>query len=580
MTKKRAGGELIAETLAAFGIKEVFALHGSHLDPFFVACADYGIRLTDTRHEAAAGHAADGYARASGGRLGVCATTAGPGFTNALTAMANAYLDRTPVLFIAGAAPMREAEGNTLQGGFDQLAMATPVTKWAHRVTDVERLAEFVQRAVNIALSGTPGPVFLEIPIDVIFTPTTQTVPKNLNEPRSTAPAPSKEFVDTLVEKFRKSERPVIIAGGGAVLSSCSEKLRKFAELTGIPVIASSKALGILPDNHPLYGGPAAALAMASAAGFRPDTVLLLGARMGMFLGGAMGAIIPSEAFLAQIEIDPEEIGRIRLSDLPVIADCTAALDALLARASEQPWKKNESWPKQLRTWRPTLAANFEKEPIQTRPGVIHPYHAVKAVLDVLPPDIAIVTDGGETGNWVGDSVRSAGPGQFLRCGYLGCLGVSSGFAMGAARANPGRPVVCFAGDGGVGFNIQEFDTMVRHKLPIVTIVLNNAEWGMSRNAQSLLYGKNRETIVTLADTAYDVVARGFGAAGTRIDTYEKIGPAVLEALASNMPSCLNIIVDNKIMHPRTRAMVGDVSGADGIPIPYYANIPDRNKSA
>ena len=579
MTKKRAGGELVAATLAGLGVTEVFALHGSHLDPFFIACADYGIRLTDTRHEAAAGHAADGYARASGGRLGVCATTAGPGFTNTLTAMANAYLDRIPVLFISGAAPMREVEGNTLQGGFDALAMARPVTKWAHSVTDVERLAEFVHRAVEIALTGPPGPVFLEIPIDVMFMPTSQPLPDASNWRKAAAPAPSPESVDKVIEMLRKSERPVIIAGGGTILSDSAGKLQKFAELVGIPVVASSKALGVMPDDHPYYGGAAGVLAMAASSGTRADAVLLLGARMGMFLGGAMGAIIPSDAVLAQIEIDPKEIGRVRSSDIPIIADCAVALECLLARASDHAWKKKEEWAKQLRALRDGARATFQNTPPQSRPGIIHPFYAVKAVLDVLPSDVTIVADGGEAGNWVGDAVRSSGPGQFLRCGYLGCLGISPGFAIGAKRANPGRPVICFAGDGGAGFNIQEFDTMARHKLPIVTIILNNAEWGMSRNAQTLLYGANREAIVALADTEYDMVARGFGAAGTRIDNYEQIGPAVLQALNSPIPTCLNVIIDPAVMHTRTRAMVGDVTGADGIPIPYYANIPNKGQS-
>jgi len=578
MTKKRAGGELVAETLAGLGVTEIFALHGSHLDPLFIACADYGIRLTDTRHEAAAGHAADAYARSSNGRLGVCASTAGPGFTNTLTAITNAYLDKIPVLFISGAAPMRDDEANTLQGGFDAVAMARPVTKWAHRITEVDRIAEFTRRAAEIALAGPPGPVFLEIPIDVIFMPTTQVVPPPPQRPAP--PAPSRETVDELIAVLRKSERPVIIAGGGAVLSDAGARLKAFAELTGIPVVASQKALGVLPDDHPYYGGAAGVLASAAGAGAAADTVLLMGARMGMFLGGAMGAIIPADAFVAQIEVDPQEIGRVRLSEMPIVADCGATLDALLAAAADQSWTKRDAWAAQLRSLRQAPHRAFVNTSPQSRPGAIHPYFAVKAVLDALPAEVTLVADGGEAGNWVGDQARSIGAGQFLRCGYLGCLGVSSGFAIGAARAHPERPVVCFAGDGGAGFNIQEFDTMARHKLPILTVVLNNAEWGMSRNAQSLLYGKNQEAIVALADVAYDVVASGFGVPGKRIDTYEDLGPAVSEALKSGLPACINVIIDAGVPHPRTRAMVGNVGSGDEIPIPYYANIPTQKATA
>ncbi|RXZ64834.1 thiamine pyrophosphate-binding protein [Pelagerythrobacter rhizovicinus] len=573
MTKKRAAGELVAATLAGLGVTEIFALHGSHLDPLYMACEEFGIRLTDTRHEAAAGHAADGYARSSNGKLGVCAITAGPGFTNALTAMANAYLDRIPTLFIAGAAPMREVEGNTLQGGFDSLAMARPVTKWAQRVAEPDRIVEFVRRAGEIALSGPPGPVFLEIPIDVMFWPTDEAPPETASWERPVPPAPRPDAVSKVLDMLRSAERPVIIAGGGVMLTDSGDRLRRLAELTSVPVIASQKALGVLPHDHPLYGGAAAGLAAAAASGDAADAVLLVGARMGMFLGGAMGAIVPQDAWVAQVEVNPEEIGRVRMADLPIIADAGATIDALLTAGQEQEWKERADWARKLRSFRSAARDGFADAPKEAGPSKIHPGHAVAAIMDILPEGTAVIADGGEAGNWVGDLVRSPGAGQHLRCGYLGCLGVSSGFAIGAARADPNRPVVCFAGDGGVGFNIQEFDTMVRHGLPIVTVVLNNSEWGMSRNAQNLLYGRDREVIVALDDTRYDIVASGFGVEARHIDRFEDIAGAVEEAFASGKPYCLNIATDPSIMHPRTKMMVGDSSGDDDVPIPYYANI-------
>jgi len=573
MTKKRAAGELAAAALAGLGVTEVFALHGSHLDPLFMACGEFGIRLTDTRHEASAGHAADAYARASNGKLGVCAVTAGPGFTNALTAITNAYLDRIPTLFIAGAAPSAEAEANTLQGGFDAVAMAQPVTKWAQRVTDPNRIVEFIRRAGEIALSGPPGPVFLEIPIDVMFWPIDTAPPETEKWGRPVRPAPSSDAVAKIMEMFRKAERPVIIAGGGVMLTDSGDRLRRLAEQIGVPVIAGQKALGVLPDDHPYYAGAAAGLAAAAASGSPADAVLLIGARMGMFLGGAMGAIIPQNAYVAQIEVNPEEIGRVRMADLPIIADAGASIDALLDVAQTADVPKRDSWAEKLRSFRSAARNAFAEAPQNTRPGMIHPGHAVAAVMDALPVGTAVVTDGGEAGNWVGDLVRSPGAGQHLRCGYLGCLGISPGFAIGAARARPERGVVCFAGDGGAGFNIQEFDTMVRHRLPIVTVILNNSEWGMSRNAQNLLYGKQHEVIVALDDTHYEIVANGFGVEGKRIDRYEDIASAVEEAFASGKPYCLNVITDPAVMHPRTKMMVGDSAGEDDVPIPYYANI-------
>ncbi|MBD59522.1 MAG: benzaldehyde lyase [Citromicrobium sp.] len=573
MSKKRAAGELIASTLAGLGVTEIFALHGSHLDPLYMACEEFGIRLTDTRHEASAGHAADGYARSSNGKLGVCAVTAGPGFTNVLTAIANAHLDKIPTLFIAGAAPLRDADENILQGGFDAVAMAQPVTKWAGRLTEPEKMTDFVRRAAEMALSGAPGPVFIEIPIDVVFRPTDQQPASTEAWQRPTPPAPDPAAVASALEKLKGAERPVIIAGGGVMLTDSGAALQKLAEATGIPVIASQKSLGVLPDDHPLYGGAAAGLAMAAASGSPCDAVLLLGARMGMFLGGAMGAIIPPEAYVAQVEIDPLEIGRVRMADLPIIADAGQAIRAFTQAAGAMDWPDRGDWAQTLRDFRPAARQAFADAPTETENGKIHPGHAVAAVMDALPEGTAVVADGGEAGNWVGDLIRSPGAGQHLRCGYLGCLGISPGFAIGAARAKPDRPVACFAGDGGVGFNIQEFDTMVRHELPIVTIVLNNAEWGMSRNAQNLLYGRNREAIVTLEDTRYDLVAAGFGVEARLITRYDEIADAVREAFASGKPCCLNIIIDGAVMHPRTKMMVGDGAGDEDVPIPYYANI-------
>ncbi|RIV75584.1 thiamine pyrophosphate-binding protein [Pelagerythrobacter aerophilus] len=573
MTKKRAAGELVAATLAGLGVSEIFALHGSHLDPLYMACEEFGIRLTDTRHEASAGHAADAYARSSNGKLGVCAVTAGPGFTNALTAMANAHLDRIPTLFIAGAAPLREVEANTLQGGFDAVAMARPVTKWAQRVAEPERIVEFVRRAGEIALSGPPGPVFLEIPIDVMFWPTDQAPPETDSWERPVPPAPRPDAVTKVLDMLRGAERPVIIAGGGVMLTDSGERLRQLAELVGVPVIASQKALGVLPDDHPLYAGAAAGLAAAAASGAAADAVLLIGARMGMFLGGAMGAIIPQDAYVAQVEVNPEEIGRVRMADLPIVADAGTTIDALIEGGQGESWPERTDWANKLRSFRSMARDGFASAPKEPSPGKIHPGHAVAAIMDALPEGTAVIADGGEAGNWVGDLVRSPGAGQHLRCGYLGCLGISPGFAIGAARANPDRPVICFAGDGGVGFNIQEFDTMVRHGLPIVTVILNNSEWGMSRNAQNLLYGKDREVIVALDDTRYDLVASGFGVEARRIDRYEDITSAIEEAFASGKPYCLNIITDPAVMHPRTKMMVGDSAGEDDVPIPYYANI-------
>ena len=583
MNDRVTGGQLLAQTLSEAGVTEVFSLHGGHLDAFLIACADAGIRLTDTRHEASAGHAAEAYARSTG-RIGVAVVTAGPGFTNAYTAIANAYLDRMPVLFVVGAPSSREADLNTLQGGIDQVAAASHVCKWSCRVTQGSRLPEVIEQAIRRATTGTPGPVVVEIPIEVMFTPIkppARAVALS-NFGVEDGPAPSSGQVEALLDLLQQAERPVIISGGGATLSKSGQALLAFAELTGTPVVSGMKAEGILPQNHPLYAGGATSVPIAAAMGTRTDAVLLLGVRIGLFTGGRYG-LIPADARVAQIDIDGAEPGRGGPIDIPVMADCRQALLALAEAAKTRTWKPRDSWAASLKAARNVPNKRWATAPVHSPEGLLHPFHAARALVEAIPDNAVIVCDGGESSVWVRDHIRPQGAGTFHITGYLGTLGVGQGFAIGAARAFPDRPVVLFAGDGGVGFHIQEFDTLVRHGLNVLTIVLNNACWGMSQNGQDLIYGKDRRAIVTLRDSAYEDVSVAFGGHGARVDRLEQIAPAVKAALASGKPSCINVRIDGAVINPVTMAMIGvsppkstdskPAASDDKVVMPYYENV-------
>lgn len=571
------GGMVLAKSLRALGVTEVFALHGGHLDSFLVACPGEGIRLTDTRHEATAGHAAEAYARATG-KIGIAVITAGPGFANALTAMVDAWLDAVPVVFVAGSPPLREVATNPLQGGFDQVAMAAPVTKWAHRVTHVERISDLVDKAVRTALTGRPGPVFLEVPIDVMFGPmeagdlALPTLPEIVAKP-----APSPEGVERVLALISDAKRPVIIAGGGALSTRCAENLKSFAELFGVPVAFSSKANGVLTYNHPLNAGSAGGLAAAALIAKQPaDLVILLGARAGLFLGGRAGGIIPHAAKLVQIDIDGSEIGRLRTPDVAITADAAEALAAFVAKGKSRDWPRHDDWMATLKQSGQMATLAFRDAPKETRPGMIHPFHAARAVGESLSPDTAIAFDGGEAPAWFQPFGRSPGPGLYTGNGYLGCLGVGQGYAIGLSRARPSKPVAIIMGDGAAGFHIGEFDTMVRHGLPILTVIFNNACWGMSQHGQELVFGKQNLAAVKLAPTDYHKVAEGFGCTGEKITRCEDIGPAVRRAQSAGRPACLNIMTDPDIVHPVTPMMVGKLDAENEIAIPYYENIPTR----
>ncbi len=571
------GGALMAKTLATLGVKHVFALHGGHLDAFLVAAPEEGLELIDTRHEATCGHAADGYARATGGKVGVAVITAGPGFTNGLTPMASAYLDAIPTLFFAGAPPLRETETNPLQGGFDQVAMAAPACKWAHRITNVERIPDLIEKAIRVATTGRPGPVFLEVPIDIMFAPSPPImlpVSSDIGVTGLKRAAPSPSVSEEILTILSMAKRPAIVAGGGTILSPSSEPLRKFIEASGVPVLTNSRAHGVVPHDHPLYCGGVDAMGIAAMSGQAPDVVMLAGARQGLFTGGRSGAVIPANAKLIQIDTDAGELGRLRPADVPLVADCAATFELLADGAQGYSWTDKSEWVSALKTARSAVNALFEEAPAQSKSSAIHPYHAAKAVAEALHPETILSCDGGEAIAWASMHLKSSGPGRFMTNGYLGCLGVGPGLAIGAAIAHPGTPVAVITGDGAVGFNIQEFDTMVRHRLPILTIVMNNSGWGMSKQGQDIVYGPNRRSVVALNDTNYDQVAAGFGAAGERIDRVEDIAPAIERAQTSGVPSCLNIITDPEIGHPVTQSMVGDVNAENEIAIPYYENIP------
>jgi acetolactate synthase-1/2/3 large subunit len=574
---KISGGAVLAKSLAALGVREVFALHGGHLDAFLVACAGEDIRLTDTRHEGTAGFAAGAYARASG-EVGVCVITAGPGFSNGLTAMVDAFLDANPVLFIAGSPPLREVATNPLQGGFDQVAMATPVTKWAHRITNIERIPDLIDKAVRTAGSGRPGPVFLELPIDVMFG---RTSVEDLVLPARPSlvsrPAPSPDAVAEILRLLAASSRPAIIVGGGALSARCSAELSAFATITGTPVLFSGKANGAIPTDHPFNAGPAGTLAAAAMGAKQPaDLIIQIGARAGLFLGGRAGTIIPDGAKLVQVDIDGAEIGRLRTPDVAVTADSGEALAALNAAAKGRAWKKHDDWVGVLRQCRAAGAAPFRDVPAETRPGIIHPFHAAKAAAEALSPETAIAFDGGESSAWFQMFGRSPGPGLYLGNGYLGTLGVGLGYAMGLARARPGKPVAAVLGDGAAGFHVAEFDTMARHGLPILVMIFNNAAWGMSLHGQELVFGKQNLAAVKLAPSGYHTVAEGFGCAGEQITRAEDIGPAVRRAQASGRPTCLNIMTDPDVIHPVTAMMVGKAPTRDEVAVPYYENLPGK----
>lgn len=563
-------GDLLVRTLVDHGVREVFALSGGHLDPIFQASLDHGVRIIDTRHEAAAVHMADGYARATG-RPGVAIVTAGPGVTNAITGIANAYMDAIPLICIAGRSPIRDDDRMPLQG-MDQIGLVAPITKFARTVLQPERIAEYLVMAWRHATSGRPGPVFLDIPIDVLFTPIAEgSVPSlSRHEPerRSVPPA---ESLDAALDLLERAERPAIFAGGGAWFSGAQEELRQFAALTCTPVFANSKARGIVPEwSHLGYGSFALASSPLAiqAAGGTADVVMLLGARVGMNTGTGARSLIPANAKLIQVDIEPEEIGRARDVDLALTGDVRETLRALMDRARGRTFSEHKDWIGGLEASKKAMRGMHDQ--VAAREEPIHQSRLARVIADTLAGDGVIVADGGETSIWMAEQAIVLEGGAWLTHGYLGCLGTGIPFAIAAKVAHPEKRVVAILGDGSAGLNIAEFDTAVRHNLPIVVVVNNDQGWGMIRHGQRTRYGAARVVGAELGTTRYDLVAEGFGAHAEFVTSASEIGPALNRALASGKTACINVMTDPNQPHMTSVAMAKGSLPEGEVELPYY----------
>jgi Thiamine pyrophosphate-requiring enzymes [acetolactate synthase, pyruvate dehydrogenase (cytochrome), glyoxylate carboligase, phosphonopyruvate decarboxylase] len=565
-----AGGDLLARTLQQAGVAKVFALHGGHLEGFYKACLELGIELVDFRHESSAGHAAEAYSRVTG-KLGVCAVTSGPGFTNAVTAIANANLDCVPTLFIVGAPPVREAETNALQGGIDQTGMAASVTKWSHRILTTERIPDLTAMAVRHATTGRRGAVLLEVPIDVLH----MSVPAD----KATRPAgidvtpkpgASPGELDEAIRILRTAERPAIVCGVEAGFARCGPALTAFVERAGIPVFFNARGMGLLPSDHRLNGHLPGNL--VSVDGPRPDTLLLLGTRLGMRLGGRGYSLIPADAEIIQQFSDASEIGRIRDVTLPIACDSGTFVQQLADAAEGVEWPDHGEWCASLVGRQHEVAAQY---PHCDMPGGVHPYHAAGAVIEAAGKDAILVIDGGEAASWAASHGRTSEPGGIIAPGNLGCLGTGPGQSIGAQEAAPGRRVLQITGDGASGFHIGEFDVMRRRSLPVMTVILNNEIWGMSLHGQQMMYGTNYSAIAALGGTQYASIAKSFGCYGERVTRFADIGPACQRAWDSGLPSCIEIMTDKDVTHPVTAAALGAPGEGEAVTlIPYYENIP------
>src|SRR5579863_7813188 len=390
------GGEMLVRALEREGVQQVFALHGGHLDAIFKACREHDLRVIDTRHEQAAAHMADGWARTTG-CPGVAMVTAGPGVTDAVTGVANAYLDAIPMILIGGRSPLLDDETLPLQGGIDQVALMKPITKWARSVTHTERIPEYVAMAFRQAVSGRPGPVFLELPIDVLFARVEEekvAFPENY---RPKAPAgPGREALAQALQWLSEAQRPAILAGGGVWFAQAARELTQFAELTHTAVMCNHKARGSISEDHPLcFGGFGAIHPAGHKRREAPsaDLVILLGTRIGMFTGGR-NSVIPPDARVIQVDIEPEEIGRGRNIELGIVSDCREFVRQAIDALEGEKIDPHQEWIERLTAIREAGRHRYD-DAIANHKGPIHPARLTHDIAKALDQDAIVVADGG-----------------------------------------------------------------------------------------------------------------------------------------------------------------------------------------
>ncbi|TCW78797.1 thiamine pyrophosphate-binding protein [Burkholderia sp. SRS-46] len=553
------GGELVAHTLRREGVDTVFGLHGAHIDTIFQACVDCGVTIIDTRHEAAAGHAAEGYARTTR-RMGVALVTAGGGFTNAMTPMANAFLDRTPVLFLTGSGALRDDETNTLQAGIDQVSIAKPVTKWAHRVTSADHIPRLISQAIRIANAAPRGPVLLDLPWDVLTAQVDASDAALPIMPARPSCGLSRDDAERVFRSLREASRPVIVIGSEAASDDTGRELRVLAERLGAPVFSDSEglcALSGLPDR--LYGGLVQGMFGLSREGIEPDVVLLLGLRFGLSTGHGDGKLIPRGARILQLDPDAREIGRLQPVEMGLVTDVGCAIKSLAEIAWTHDAVRKDDWLAGVRA-HVQRRHDHVFESVRSDPErPLHPLDASRVVASHVDENTVVVADGALTYLWLTEVISQARPANFLCHGYLGSMGVGFGIALGAqaACAASGKRTILVTGDGAVGYSLAEFDSAVRHGLPLIVVVMNNRSWGATLHFQQAAAGPDRITHTRLENGRYHDVASAFDADGYLATNADELHAALASALASNRPACINVLVDLNPVPPEELFIMG-----------------------
>lgn len=542
-TRTVTGGHLVARALKAEGIEAIFTLCGGHIMDIYDGCVDAGIRIVDVRHEQAAAHAADAWTRLTG-VPGCAVVTAGPGLTDTVTAVANAWRAQTPMLVIGGQGPLGQAHMGSLQE-LDHVGLLRPITKFATTVYHTERIPEILSTAFRQAYNGRPGPAFVEIPADVLFSPVDENAVIDPGKYRSAGKAYGDiRLVEEAARLLSVAQRPAVLAGSQVWHCRGVAELQSLAESLSLPVYLNGSARGALPPGHPLLFVRSRREALA-----RADVVLIVGTPFDFRLG--YGRRLASDAKIIQVDLDYGELGHNRGVDVAIAGDAAAVLGQLAA-AARPVAGQTKAWLDHLRAAE-QKALDKDLPLMNSEAMPIHPLRLATEINDFLTSDTIFIGDGGDVVTFSASVIQTRKPGQWLDPGPLGTLGVGMPFAIAAKVARPDQEAFILFGDGAFGLNGFEFDTALRFNLPVVSVVGNNAAWNQIRYGQVSRYGEARGDIANLlAPTRYDRVVEALGGHGEHVTEPKDIRPALERARASGKASCVNVMIDPNVYSPGT----------------------------
>lgn len=526
------GSEILARALVAQGVDTLFFLMGGPMIETESALIALGVRAIDTHHEQGASMMAHAWTRMTR-RPGVCMAASGPGTTNLVTGVANAFADAAPLVAIGGSSPNINLGMEAFQE-IDQVGVMRPITKWAERIPDGRRIPDYVATAFRQATAGRPGPVYLDLPGDVLGTPIDES---QLSFPGPWKPSPralgDPAAVKEAIALLARAERPLILGGSGVWWSGAETAFQRFVEATGIPFYTTPISRGTVPEDHQLAFLNARVKAFAEA-----DVILAVGTRFNYVVQFGRPPRFATDLKVIHVDVNPAELGHNREADVPILGDARAALEQLLAESQGRiDPKRYGPWTGRLRVLDAEKQADMDKA-MSTDQLPIHPLRLCKEVRDFLRRDAILIVDGQEILNYGRQSIPTFVPGHRLNSGPFGCMGVGLPFGVGAKVARPDAQVVVLHGDGSYGINAMEIDTAVRHRVPVLVVISNNGGW--TGDPQQTKPGRN------LGYIRYDKMAEAFGAHGEYVDKAHEIRPALERAWASGKPAVVNVITDFK----------------------------------